>query len=766
MSYAELFPALLAKNHVQTRSPPPVPKDLPYWYKADQFCAYHQRAPGHSIEKCFGLKSDVQRLIKSGILSFKDVNPNVQVNPLPQHDSSSVNMVYGCPGSFWIYDVRLVGENLVKKHTRYSKNGFVPPHNYASCRVCSGNSQGCLTVVTDLQDQMDQGYIVDYRARDYNQVNMVNSDNKVNVIVPQFNNFEPIHITYDSRKTFVTPLVINLSGLVRYQFYKVVPYKYDATMTENGNDVPLPSIVNIVDVSRVTRSERIFAKRIEDVAEGKQAHVEILFEPVDQSDKMNPKSDDDEVLKLIKKSEYNMVEQLLHTPSKISVLSLLMNYEAHREALQKVLKQAYVDHDVTVRRFDGIVANITACNNLSFSNEKLPEEGRNHNVALNISINCMNDSLSSVLADIGSSLNVMLKSKLSRLSFQGAPMRSSGIILKSFDEATYSCLLGRPWIHEAGAVTSILHHKLKFVKKGKLVTVYGEKTLVVSHLSSLSYLEPKEAVGTQFQALTLIDKDVKRGVSISSFKDAQRLINDGITDGWGTFLDLPENKHREGLGFSPTSKKIAEGSRFVCSIKETFHNEGFINPTLLEVSVVTKDDDSAWEPYCDDPEYDIEADDAYVPFYFPHHRKLEYIPGVGHRYCGASFTVEARVPTDPEKVKKNSSRPGDQIKEEVKKHIDAGFLVTSEYPQWLANIVPVPKKDGKVRVCVDYKDLNKASPKDDFPLPHIDMLVDSTAKFKVFSFMDGFSGYNQIKMASEDMEKTTFTTSLAYFATK
>src|SRR4030043_832453 len=66
--------------------------------------------------------------------------------------------------------------------------------------------------------------------------------------------------------------------------------------------------------------------------------------------------------------------------------------------------------------------------------------------------------------------------------------------------------------------------------------------------------------------------------------------------------------------------------------------------------------------------------------------------------------------------------------------------------------------DGKVRMCVDYRDLNKASPKDDFPLPHIDVLVDSTAKSKVFSFMDGFSGYNQIKMAAEDKEKTSFIT--------
>ena len=76
----------------------------------------------------------------------------------------------------------------------------------------------------------------------------------------------------------------------------------------------------------------------------------------------------------------------------------------------------------------------------------------------------------------------------------------------------------------------------------------------------------------------------------------------------------------------------------------------------------------------------------------------------------------------------------------------------------MANVVLVPKKDGKVRMGIEYKDLNRASPKDDFPLPYINVLVDNTAQHKVFSFMDGFSGYNQIKMAPEDMEKTTFVT--------
>ena len=99
-----------------------------------------------------------------------------------------------------------------------------------------------------------------------------------------------------------------------------------------------------------------------------------------------------------------------------------------------------------------------------------------------------------------------------------------------------------------------------------------------------------------------------------------------------------------------------------------------------------------------------------------------------------------------------------KIKEEILKQYNVGFLRVVLYLEWLANVVPVPKKDGRVRMCIDYRDLNKASPKGDFPLPHIDILVDNTAGHKMLSFMDGFSSYNQIKMAEEDMEKTSFIT--------
>ncbi|KAG5528960.1 hypothetical protein RHGRI_029577 [Rhododendron griersonianum] len=126
--------------------------------------------------------------------------------------------------------------------------------------------------------------------------------------------------------------------------------------------------------------------------------------------------------------------------------------------------------------------------------------------------------------------------------------------------------------------------------------------------------------------------------------------------------------------------------------------------------------------------------------------------------------VEHRIPFYPDakpvKQKLRRMRPDWvlRIKEEVTKQINAGFLIVTEYPQWIANIVPVLKKDGKIRVCVDFRDLNKASPKDDFPLRHIDVLVDNTAVAALLSFMDDFSGYNQILMAPEDREKTTFVT--------
>ncbi|KAL0458500.1 UNVERIFIED_CONTAM: Transposon Tf2-12 polyprotein [Sesamum latifolium] len=99
-----------------------------------------------------------------------------------------------------------------------------------------------------------------------------------------------------------------------------------------------------------------------------------------------------------------------------------------------------------------------------------------------------------------------------------------------------------------------------------------------------------------------------------------------------------------------------------------------------------------------------------------------------------------------------------RIETEVNKLMDAGFIRETKYPTWISSIVPVKKKNGQIRICVDFQDVNKACLKDDFPLPIIELMVDATIRHEALSFMDGSSGYNQIRMPPKDEECTAFRT--------
>ena len=110
--------------------------------------------------------------------------------------------------------------------------------------------------------------------------------------------------------------------------------------------------------------------------------------------------------------------------------------------------------------------------------------------------------------------------------------------------------------------------------------------------------------------------------------------------------------------------------------------------------------------------------------------------------------VEHLLPTKPEfhhfqqPPKRMSKEVELKVKEETEKNLKAKFIRPTRYVQWLANIVPVMKRNGKLRVCVDFRDLNVVIPKDMCVMPIADMLVGSTENNELFSFMDGFSGYN------------------------
>jgi hypothetical protein len=99
----------------------------------------------------------------------------------------------------------------------------------------------------------------------------------------------------------------------------------------------------------------------------------------------------------------------------------------------------------------------------------------------------------------------------------------------------------------------------------------------------------------------------------------------------------------------------------------------------------------------------------------------------------------------------------DIVKEELQKLLQSNLIYPISYSQWVSPLVIVPKKNGKRRICVDFWELNKATHRDYFPLPFIDQVLDTLSGKKYFSFLDGFSGYNQIQIAPEDQEKTSFT---------
>ena len=98
------------------------------------------------------------------------------------------------------------------------------------------------------------------------------------------------------------------------------------------------------------------------------------------------------------------------------------------------------------------------------------------------------------------------------------------------------------------------------------------------------------------------------------------------------------------------------------------------------------------------------------------------------------------------------------INEEVDKLLQAKAIREVKYPEWLAKVFLVKKANGKWRLCIDFTDINRACPKDSFPLPRIDLIVDTTAGHELLNFMDAFSGYNQISMDPSDQEKTSFVT--------
>nr|XP_027068875.1 uncharacterized protein LOC113694208 [Coffea arabica] len=180
---------------------------------------------------------------------------------------------------------------------------------------------------------------------------------------------------------------------------------------------------------------------------------------------------------------------------------------------------------------------------------------------------------------------------------------------------------------------------------------------------------------------------------------------------------------------------------------------------LKEINLGTSDDPRPiYISSCMTPEEEKEYVDLLLEFRDVFAWNYSEMPGLDPRVAVHNLSVKRG--TKPVKQTQRRFRPEliPLIENEINRLIEAGFIREVKYPTWISSIVPVRKKNGQIRVCVDFRDLNEACPKDDFPLPITELTVDAATGHEALSFLDGSSGYNQIRMAPEDEELTAFRT--------
>ncbi|XP_050901917.1 uncharacterized protein LOC127108483 [Lathyrus oleraceus] len=382
-------------------------------------------APGHTLENYVAFQNRVQDLIEAKVVSFTPRRPNVNTNPMSTHKDASVGAIEESDQGKLIRKVEEIQTPIARIRAQLLKSGLIPEE-----LVAEENNKKLRNFI---QQMLDQGELqINRRVKSKRQEEIAVVDipyDEVNVEIP------------------ISPLVIKFPTPFAYEYEKAVPWIYQPRAFKQGQeDQPLmisePNVTSIMGPAGMTRSSRVFAPRTADPsakAKGKEAAVQIPVPNQEIQDMhLSPKAtvtreEAEEFLRIIKKSDYKVVDQLNQTPSKISMLYLLLNSKAHRNSLLKVLSVAHITKDITIEQFDDVITCLTTGNFLGFNDDKLPVEGKNHNKALHISLKCIDTILSRGLVDTGSSLNVMLKTTLTKLPMEGISMKPSILIVKAFD---------------------------------------------------------------------------------------------------------------------------------------------------------------------------------------------------------------------------------------------------------------------------------------------------------------------------------------------
>ncbi|KAA3460525.1 hypothetical protein EPI10_027181 [Gossypium australe] len=451
---------------------PPFPK----WYDANAQCGYHARITGHSIENCIVFKKLIKRFIKMEIVKFDNLSgPNVAANPLPSHSDKGVNTIIENGGKRTKMDVAEDSEERAERMKNYCEFHAKEDHEVQECVEFRALVQNLI----DNKELEFFEYAMGYKKEEVcaSKEEVIKKVYKVNhpmVIISRTRSNEA-RVQIAPRVIIQKPVAFPYKDSKKVGFYTRSGRRYDPS---NAGAEPVKGKTPIVE----QKKEKTVRLKL------------LVNDPVIENEAR-------EFLKFLKQSEYIIVEQLRKQLACILVLALLLSSETHRDALMKVLNKTYVANDIFGNKLDRLVNNISVDNFIFFNDDEIPLGGMGSTKALHITTRCKGYTLPGVLIHNGSALNVLPLSTLNRLPVDSSHMKTCQNIVRAFDgterrvvgkiemplligpnmyevdflvmdiKPSYNCLLGRPWIHTAGAVPSSLHQKLKLVTEGRLVIV-------------------------------------------------------------------------------------------------------------------------------------------------------------------------------------------------------------------------------------------------------------------------------------------------------
>ncbi|XP_017647806.1 uncharacterized protein LOC108487996 [Gossypium arboreum] len=421
----------------------------------------------------------VQGLIDASILRFDGVG-NTAGNLLPNHTEGNVSVVKkedSWRAKSCVFEIKtqlrkilevMVEKGLFCHPNRIFKERNTKRHCFCEFHEIEGHDiQSCEGFRKLLQDMMDNKEIEIFnKMKEADEGEVCTSDNQSSDF--PYSADRPLVIYYDAKKEQVRPkMIVEVPSPFLYKDNKAVPWKYDVNIIIPEGEKSKVTTENVGEVGHFTRSGRCYSKVVElmkktnDLKQKGNApmhEAEVELETSSEQEVKRPVNEEEahEFLKFNKHSEYNVVEQLSKQLARISVLSLLLNSEPHRNALLKV------DHEI-------------------------PPNGRGSVKALHITTRCKGYIIPNVLIDNGSTLNVMPLATLSRIPIDISYLRPCHSTVMDIT-SSYNLLLGRPWIHSAGVVPSSLHQKVKFIMDGLLVTIVGEEDIVASIYAETPYL--------------------------------------------------------------------------------------------------------------------------------------------------------------------------------------------------------------------------------------------------------------------------------------